>query len=62
MDTNTAYKKYYGETSKHSWPLSLKEFNAKMSEDMEFYATWTLTKDTTPKNRVKKFLTNLIKL
>lgn len=65
MKDNT-YVDYYRTTSKNAWPLSEKEFWAKMSEDMDFYVKWTLPKDMItihkPKNNIKKFLTKLIKL
>ena len=58
---NTQYKKYYTTTVKYGWPLSEKEFNAKMSEDMNFYSKWTLSK-VKPENKVKRFISKLIKL
>jgi len=58
---NTQYEKYYAATAKYAWPLSEKEFNAKMSEDMNFYSKWTLSK-VKPENKVKRFISKLIKL
>ena len=62
---NKIYVDYYRNNSSANWPLSEKEFWSKMSEDMDFYTKWNLPKDTitpTPKNKVKEFLTKLIKL
>lgn len=58
---NTQYRKYYSQTAKKTWPLTEKEFNAKMSEDMDFYSKWTLTK-VKPENKIKRLISKLIKL
>lgn len=64
---NNIYKDYYNSNSKHSWPLSEKEFWAKMAEDMDFFFKWgdieTPTKKWTdifrPKE-IKNYLSKLI--
>lgn len=66
LKTKKTYENYYRSNSRNTWPMSENEFWAKMSEDMDFYVKWAYPNELItfpkPKNKVKEFITNLIKL